>query len=155
MTGQRRSDNLARRALVAQLVEHFHGKEGVSGSSPEEGFANRLLRRSFAVLASGRAGLAPYFALAIGTVELGRHEALAPERAPIREDRKLVGRVHLIVDPAEQGRCFLLLNLGAKRSDHRGCLRRRVVRKLLGLLRFAWVNELNSRVRTRALSRAA
>ena len=24
-------------ALLAQLVEHFHGKEGVSGSSPEEG----------------------------------------------------------------------------------------------------------------------
>src|SRR6185436_3834948 len=26
-------------ALLAQLVEHLHGKEGVSGSSPEEGFA--------------------------------------------------------------------------------------------------------------------
>ena len=25
------------RALLAQLVEHLHGKEGVSGSSPEEG----------------------------------------------------------------------------------------------------------------------
>jgi hypothetical protein len=25
-------------ALLAQLVEHLHGKEGVSGSSPEEGF---------------------------------------------------------------------------------------------------------------------
>ena len=24
-------------ALLAQLVEHLHGKEGVSGSSPEEG----------------------------------------------------------------------------------------------------------------------
>jgi hypothetical protein len=30
-------------ALLAQLVEHLHGKEGVSGSSPEEGF--RLLVR--------------------------------------------------------------------------------------------------------------
>src|SRR3954451_10995217 len=30
--------SLSRRALLAQLVEHFHGKEGVSGSSPEEGF---------------------------------------------------------------------------------------------------------------------
>ena len=29
----------AERALLAQLVEHFHGKEGVSGSSPEEGLA--------------------------------------------------------------------------------------------------------------------
>ena len=27
----------SQRALVAQLVEHFHGKEGVSGSSPDEG----------------------------------------------------------------------------------------------------------------------
>jgi hypothetical protein len=28
-----------RHALLAQLVEHFHGKEGVNGSSPLEGFA--------------------------------------------------------------------------------------------------------------------
>src|SRR5436305_5484272 len=33
------------RALLAQLVEHFHGKEGVSGSSPEEGFLRPLRRR--------------------------------------------------------------------------------------------------------------
>src|SRR3954447_13780216 len=29
---------IGRRALLAQLVEHFHGKEGVAGSSPAEGF---------------------------------------------------------------------------------------------------------------------
>jgi hypothetical protein len=29
--------SLAVRALLAQLVEHFHGKEGVAGSSPAEG----------------------------------------------------------------------------------------------------------------------
>jgi hypothetical protein len=29
-----------RLALLAQLVEHLHGKEGVNGSSPSEGFAN-------------------------------------------------------------------------------------------------------------------
>jgi hypothetical protein len=29
-----------RPALLAQLVEHLHGKEGVSGSSPEEGLTN-------------------------------------------------------------------------------------------------------------------
>jgi hypothetical protein len=28
-------------ALLAQLVEHFHGKEGVNGSSPLEGFQIR------------------------------------------------------------------------------------------------------------------
>ena len=28
---------MALSALLAQLVEHLHGKEGVSGSSPEEG----------------------------------------------------------------------------------------------------------------------
>jgi hypothetical protein len=28
-----------RRALLAQLVEHLHGKEGVDGSSPSEGFS--------------------------------------------------------------------------------------------------------------------
>src|SRR5213078_591532 len=29
-------------ALLAQLVEHLHGKEGVDGSSPSEGFTNCL-----------------------------------------------------------------------------------------------------------------
>ena len=28
-------------ALLAQLVEHLHGKEGVAGSSPAEGFTKR------------------------------------------------------------------------------------------------------------------
>ena len=28
---------MARHALLAQLVEHLHGKEGVDGSSPSEG----------------------------------------------------------------------------------------------------------------------
>jgi hypothetical protein len=32
-------------ALLAQLVEHFHGKEGVAGSSPAEGFASRATAR--------------------------------------------------------------------------------------------------------------
>jgi hypothetical protein len=31
--------SLAAPALLAQLVEHLHGKEGVNGSSPLEGFA--------------------------------------------------------------------------------------------------------------------
>jgi hypothetical protein len=34
---------MALSALLAQLVEHLHGKEGVSGSSPEEGFRKFLL----------------------------------------------------------------------------------------------------------------
>jgi hypothetical protein len=29
---------MAPNALLAQLVEHLHGKEGVDGSSPSEGF---------------------------------------------------------------------------------------------------------------------
>ena len=33
----RRCARLAPSALLAQLVEHFHGKEGVVGSSPTEG----------------------------------------------------------------------------------------------------------------------
>src|SRR3954447_6088562 len=36
---------LAAPALLAQLVEHFHGKEGVDGSSPSEGFGNRATVR--------------------------------------------------------------------------------------------------------------
>jgi hypothetical protein len=35
------------RALLAQLVEHLHGKEGVNGSSPLEGFTKFLLIDSF------------------------------------------------------------------------------------------------------------
>ena len=36
--GRPRAEAMLRRpALLAQLVEHFHGKEGVSGSSPKEG----------------------------------------------------------------------------------------------------------------------
>jgi hypothetical protein len=41
------------RAQLAQLVEHFHGKEGVSGSSPLLGFS-----RSAAACASLRPALA-------------------------------------------------------------------------------------------------
>jgi hypothetical protein len=38
-------------ALLAQLVEHLHGKEGVDGSSPSEGFAGKgPLRRAFSSL---------------------------------------------------------------------------------------------------------
>ncbi len=32
---------LLQRALLAQLVEHFHGKEGVIGSSPMEGLQTK------------------------------------------------------------------------------------------------------------------
>src|SRR3954470_19463989 len=37
VTPRRPAPKLRRRALLAQLVEHFHGKEGVIGSSPMEG----------------------------------------------------------------------------------------------------------------------
>ena len=37
---------MAANALLAQLVEHLHGKEGVSGSSPEEGFLSKLVPAS-------------------------------------------------------------------------------------------------------------
>src|SRR5215211_4948092 len=36
-------------ALLAQLVEHFHGKEGVAGSSPAEGSQNPLVTAGFLV----------------------------------------------------------------------------------------------------------
>jgi hypothetical protein len=44
-------ENLAL-ALLAQLVEHFHGKEGVVGSSPTEGFYERPANRQEARLGS-------------------------------------------------------------------------------------------------------
>ena len=34
-------------ALLAQLVEHLHGKEGVDGSSPSEGFEKMPANRHF------------------------------------------------------------------------------------------------------------
>ena len=48
-TGQRRrkSPEIPARALLAQLVEHFHGKEGVDGSSPSEGSAGLALLAGF------------------------------------------------------------------------------------------------------------
>src|SRR5438132_647322 len=45
-------------ALLAQLVEHLHGKEGVDGSSPSEGFAEMPAKAGFMrrrALAGGRA----------------------------------------------------------------------------------------------------
>jgi hypothetical protein len=36
-TGLRRGYTAGSPALLAQLVEHLHGKEGVDGSSPSEG----------------------------------------------------------------------------------------------------------------------
>jgi hypothetical protein len=44
-------------ALLAQLVEHLHGKEGVSGSSPEEGFASCLRLRRGRAYGLGRLSL--------------------------------------------------------------------------------------------------
>jgi hypothetical protein len=38
-TIRERHSILSEPALLAQLVEHFHGKEGVIGSSPIEGFS--------------------------------------------------------------------------------------------------------------------
>jgi hypothetical protein len=40
--GEARTGYSTRLALLAQLVEHLHGKEGVDGSSPSEGFAKAL-----------------------------------------------------------------------------------------------------------------
>src|SRR3954454_15411067 len=37
-------------ALLAQLVEHFHGKEGVVGSSPTEGSLENPANRPFCAL---------------------------------------------------------------------------------------------------------
>ncbi len=38
---------MPRPALLAQLVEHLHGKEGVDGSSPSEGFKKALVSGFF------------------------------------------------------------------------------------------------------------
>jgi hypothetical protein len=40
-------------ALLAQLVEHFHGKEGVVGSSPTEGSREAAARGGFFVSRRG------------------------------------------------------------------------------------------------------
>ena len=42
------------RALLAQSVEHLHGKEGVDGSSPSEGFAKQPAKRQFRAKRSRR-----------------------------------------------------------------------------------------------------
>jgi len=57
--GRPRRARLARDALLAQLVEHFHGKEGVSGSSPEEGFRTNALQRARLLAPLSRATVRP------------------------------------------------------------------------------------------------
>jgi hypothetical protein len=42
-------------ALLAQLVEHLHGKEGVDGSSPSEGFWSKEIPGNRGFLLSGPA----------------------------------------------------------------------------------------------------
>ena len=43
-------------ALLAQLVEHLHGKEGVDGSSPSEGLEKPLQISGFLCLCVVRVG---------------------------------------------------------------------------------------------------
>ena len=47
---------IAEPALLAQLVEHLHGKEGVDGSSPSEGFAETPAKAGVLGAANGRLG---------------------------------------------------------------------------------------------------
>jgi hypothetical protein len=54
-------------ALLAQLVEHLHGKEGVSGSSPEEGFYLVTCKQDTSV------------------VQMGAEQAVCERRANISE----------------------------------------------------------------------
>ena len=64
---------MAARALLAQLVEHLHGKEGVDGSSPSEGSAKSLLTGIFVqkdlLLVARALGMEPF-------VELSRSGSL-------------------------------------------------------------------------------
>jgi NAD(P)-dependent dehydrogenase (short-subunit alcohol dehydrogenase family) len=91
-------------ALLAQLVEHFHGKEGVAGSSPAEGFKNRAMAR----FSCFRSGSDDHFR---GTKEGVRLDALdgvtpvevdlAPPSAPaalIRRTTEEHGRVDVLVN---------------------------------------------------------
>ena len=57
-TGMRRpeSQEIPANALLAQLVEHFHGKEGVVGSSPTEGSENCLHMGVFSLRLAIRCG---------------------------------------------------------------------------------------------------
>ena len=63
-----RAATLREPALLAQLVEHLHGKEGVDGSSPSEGFDRRASINGFQ----------PYVSAALLTVSCGRKVAEAP-----------------------------------------------------------------------------
>ncbi len=55
---ERKNQEVPANALLAQLVEHFHGKEGVWGSSPQEGSTKAPVIRGFSVsgLGSGVSG---------------------------------------------------------------------------------------------------
>src|SRR3954468_15402939 len=83
---QKTAATIARPALLAQLVEHLHGKEGVSGSSPEEGFSKGSAPRRLRPIGHGATGGASlraqrrFSALEVepGAAGAGVAEALAP-----------------------------------------------------------------------------
>src|SRR5262245_33015393 len=96
------------RALLAQLVEHFHGKEGVAGSSPAEGFWKAAAQTAFLCPDDGDAASARARGPHMGHVrskELRRRAAenrsrrAAPQTRdryrsePVAERQRLVTRV--------------------------------------------------------------
>ncbi len=74
-----RRATLAPPALLAQLVEHFHGKEGVAGSSPAEGFRGRSVARPPARDPPGRHLGEAGAAVASGGAALSSRSTVSPE----------------------------------------------------------------------------
>jgi hypothetical protein len=70
------------RALLAQLVEHLHGKEGVDGSSPSEGLAKVPANGPFVVVCSKNTRT--HFGHISGTRDARRRLASSSDTSVIR-----------------------------------------------------------------------
>jgi hypothetical protein len=85
---RRRKKEIPANALLAQLVEHFHGKEGVWGSSPQEGFS--VLAGIFCIVSSFRVLVGGH----LGATSSSRRANLALCRqalaAPVGDDAGVV-----------------------------------------------------------------
>ena len=156
---------LLQRALLAQLVEHFHGKEGVTGSSPVEGLPHAFRpgwqdrcmegRRSDArrnveaIMLAAREALAedPRTDLAVIATRAGVHRTTLYRHFPTREDLT-DGLYEAYLDDAE----VVIRDTDPKAEDLLGEIRtltRRLYEVNIAWRAFAWAPAYSSEAQAR------
>src|SRR2546427_3170987 len=125
-------------ALLAQLVEHLHGKEGVDGSSPSEGSAKAPQGGAFSFRPSSA-----FLSVGVHGKRCGKSSLRSPSHAGLRgeralENRAMVGGIHAngpatLVRPGpgtgKELRCEASVCKASRRSRSRStCFERQVSR---------------------------